>query len=198
MGSSQEQHRRVGHQGARQVEAAAHPAGVGLDRAAAGLDQIELLQQLGGAAARAGPAEVIQPADHVEVLEPGQVLVHRRELSGQPDPAAHVARGPHHVGAGHPGAAGIRGDQGGQNGDGGGLARPVGAEHAEHRALRHGEVETGQGGDLAVALDEPGGLNEIRHCVHGLRRKGAMLSTARRNGKQIRSIDQIFPVALPG
>ena len=146
-GFVQEQHGRVGHQGARQVEAAAHPAGVGLDRAAAGLNQIELLQQLGGAAARAAPAEVIEPADHVEVLEPGQMLVHRRKLSGQSDLAAHVARSPHHVGAGNQGAAGIRGDQGGQNGHGGGLARPVGAEHAEHRALRHGEVETCQGGD---------------------------------------------------
>ena len=37
-------------------------------------------------------AEVVEPADHVEVLEPGQVLVDRGVLPGHPDPAAQLLR----------------------------------------------------------------------------------------------------------
>ena len=47
-GLVEEEHRGPGHQGGGQVEAAAHAARVGLERAVAGVGQVELLEQLGG------------------------------------------------------------------------------------------------------------------------------------------------------
>ena len=37
-------------------------------------------------------AEVVQAPDELDVLEPGEVLVHRRVLAGQPYPLAHLTR----------------------------------------------------------------------------------------------------------
>ena len=57
----------------------------------AGVGEVELLEQL--ARPLAGPlrAQVVEPADHVEVLEAGEVLVDRRVLAGQADLPAHAA-----------------------------------------------------------------------------------------------------------
>ena len=44
----EDQHRRRGDQGAGEVEAAAHAAGVGLGRSVAGVGQVEPLEQLAG------------------------------------------------------------------------------------------------------------------------------------------------------
>ncbi len=87
-GLVEEQHRRLGHEGAGEVEAAPHAPGVGLDRAVGGLVEIEVLEQLPGPLPRAPPAEVVEAGDHVEVLEAGQVLVDGGELAGEPDPPA--------------------------------------------------------------------------------------------------------------
>ena len=84
----EEQHRRLGHQRGGEVEPAAHAAGVPLRRAPARLDQVEPLEQLVGPLPAPGAAEVVEPADHVEVLEAGEVLVDRGVLPGQADHAA--------------------------------------------------------------------------------------------------------------
>ena len=89
----EEQHRRVGHQRAGEVETASHAAGVRLGRAVGGVDEVELRQQLAGALAAAPPAQVVEPADHVEVLEAGEVLVDRGVLPGQPDAPADLLPG---------------------------------------------------------------------------------------------------------
>ena len=76
---------------AAEVEPPAHAAGVGLRRALGGLRELEALEQLVGALARLGLAEVVQPPDHLEVLEAGQVLVHGRILAREADRARSAA-----------------------------------------------------------------------------------------------------------
>ena len=86
----EEDHRRARHQRGREVETAAHAARVGLGEPAAGVGELEALEQLVGALAGLGTAHVVEPADHLEVLATGQVLVDGRVLAGQPDPRAQL------------------------------------------------------------------------------------------------------------
>ena len=134
-GLVEDQHRGLGHQRPGQVEPAPHAAGVGLGRAAAGVGEVEPLQQL----ARPGPGgptlHAVEPADHLEVLGPGQVLVDGGVLAREPDPAAHPVGVSQHVDARHLGAAAVGHQQRGQDPHRGRLARPVGAEQAEDGAL---------------------------------------------------------------
>ena len=54
----------------------------------------------------------------------------------------------------HGGPARVGPQQGGEHADGGGLARPVGAEQAEHRAGPGDEVDAVERGGGAEALDQ--------------------------------------------
>ena len=81
----QEQHRRAEHERGGEVEPAAHAAGVGLRGPLGGLGEVEALQQLVRARARVRAGHVVELADHLEVLEAGQVLVDRGVLAGEPD-----------------------------------------------------------------------------------------------------------------
>jgi hypothetical protein len=81
----EEQHLGPCHERRRQVQPAPHPAAVRLGRPVGGVLERELLEQLPRPHARALLAELVQPPEHVEVLEPGQVLVDGRVLAGQAD-----------------------------------------------------------------------------------------------------------------
>ena len=87
----EEDHGRPGDERRGEVEAAAHPAGVGAHEPLAGVGEAERREQLAGALAGRAAAEVVETADHLEVLEAGQVLVHGRVLAGQPDSLAEPA-----------------------------------------------------------------------------------------------------------
>ena len=80
-GLVEEQHRRAGHQRRGEVESAAHAAGVGLRQAVGGVGEREALEQLARALLRRAAAEVVEPPDHLEVLEAGEVLVDGRVLA---------------------------------------------------------------------------------------------------------------------
>ena len=71
-------------------------------------------------------------------------------LSGQYTPRHEV----YNVGTRNGGGARVRLQQRGENRDGGGLARAVGSEDAEHRPDRDGEVEPVESDDVAVSVDE--------------------------------------------
>jgi DNA-binding SARP family transcriptional activator len=137
----QEQHPRPADQAGGQVEAAAHAAGVGLHRAAGRVGQAELNEEfprpLPGL--RAGGAG--QPADQHQVLGAGEGLVDRRVLAGQPDELADLVCRVRDAVTEHRGLARVRGDQGGEHADNGGLARPVRAEQPENLALGDGQVD---------------------------------------------------------
>jgi hypothetical protein len=98
---------------------------------------------------------VVEAADHVEVLEAREVLVDRGVLPRQADPRAQRGRLLHHVEPRDAGAAGVGDEQRGEDPHRGRLARPVGAEQAEHRALLHLQVDPVEGDDVAVGLREP-------------------------------------------
>jgi len=124
-------------QAGRQIQAPAHAAGVRLHRPGASGGQVEPIQQLLGFALGVAPGQVVEPADHLDVLPAGQVLVHRGVLTGQPDVRPQLRRVPDDVIAGHLGASGVGPEQRGEDPDGGGLAGAIGPEDAQHGAGRH-------------------------------------------------------------
>src|SRR5262245_66482777 len=81
--------------------------------------------------------QVVEPPDHLEVLEAGEVLVDRRVLACEPYLRAERIRVAHNVEPGHPRLPRIGLEQRRQDPDGGGLAGPVRAEQAEDAAGRH-------------------------------------------------------------
>jgi hypothetical protein len=122
----QEDHRWSGDQARGQVEPPPHPAGVRLGQPARRVAQVETLQQLRGPPACLGPRQVDQPADQHQVLGAGQVVVHRRVLTGEPGQPPHPAGVRHHVQPADAGGPGVRPQQRRQDADGGGLAGPFG------------------------------------------------------------------------
>jgi hypothetical protein len=124
----------VRDQGAGEVEAALHAAGVGLGHPVTGLGQVEHLQQLLGPGRGRLGVEAVEPAEHPEVLAAGEVLVDGAVLAGQADHPAYEPRLGRHVVPEHPRLTRIGLEQRGEHAHGRGLACPVGAEQAEHRA----------------------------------------------------------------
>jgi ABC-type Na+ transport system ATPase subunit NatA len=116
-------------------------------------------------------------ADHDKVGPPGEVLVKRGVLAGEPDRPADGGGLGHHVVAEDAGLAGVWAQQRGQHADGGGLARAVGAEQAVDGVGRHGEVEPVQRLGLAVVLDQSVRLDGgfITHSVSWHPRGGALV-----------------------
>ncbi len=168
----QEQHRRSGDQGGREVQTSAHAAAVGLRGTAPGVGQVELLQQLDGTLLGRLAGLAVQLADHLQVLRAGQVLVDRGGLAGQADLLAHGAGVATQVDAGDGGLALIGFEQGGEDAHGGGLAGAVGAQQAQHGPLGDGQVDAREGRHVAVALDEPAGGDHVGHWRVGPPRGG--------------------------
>ena len=114
----------------RDVEPAAHPAGVVLDQLARRLGEAERLEQLGCACLGGGAVQAQQTAEQDQVLAPGEVLVDRGQLSGEAHQAAHRIGLFDDVVAEHPRAARVGPEQGGEHPDRRRLAGAVGTEHA--------------------------------------------------------------------
>ncbi|NYI92071.1 hypothetical protein HNR02_005446 [Amycolatopsis endophytica] len=108
-----------------QVEAAAHPAGVLLDRFLPRLRQAHPLQQFRRPLPRPARAEVVEPAEHLQVLPPAQHRVDRGVLADQPDAVADPRGVPDNVETRHAHTAGVGPQQGGEDAHTGGLARAV-------------------------------------------------------------------------
>ena len=87
----EEDDRRRHDEGAGEVEPSPHAARVRLRRAVGGVGEVEALQQVVRPARRACPlAQVVEPADHLQVLVAGQVFVDGRVLPGHADDPAHL------------------------------------------------------------------------------------------------------------
>jgi hypothetical protein len=128
---------RVANQAHRQVEPPAHTAGAGPGRFLGRLDQVELLQQVGGAPPAFTPAQVAQARHQAQVLLAGEQVVHRRELAGDADHRAHRIGVPGHIMARDPHPATVGAGQGGQDLHGGHTPSswhcgPGGHDLAEH------------------------------------------------------------------
>jgi hypothetical protein len=150
----EEQHRRVRDQRGREVEPAAHAAGVGLGHALGCVGELEALEQLAGAGRRGLAAHAVEAADHHEVLLAGQVLVDGGVLAREPDLGAQRAGVADDVEARHAGAARVRLQEGREDADGRGLAGAVRPEHAEHGALGDAEVDAVERAHLPERLHE--------------------------------------------
>ena len=107
-------------------------------------------------------AEVVQAPDELEVLEPGQVLVHRRVLAGQTDPLAHLARLLDDIEPRHPCDAVVRAKERREDTDGRCLARAVRSEEPVDGAGLHAQVDTLQRLHLSVLLAEAYRLDPVR------------------------------------
>ena len=148
----EEEDRRPRDEGRGEVEAAAHPARVGADQAVGGVAEVEALQQLGGAGARLALGQVVEAADHLQVLGPGEVFVDRRVLAGEADLGPQLRRLAGDVEAGDAGAAAVGREQGGEDADRGRLAGAVGPEQAEHGAGGDPQVDPVERAHVAVGL----------------------------------------------
>src|SRR4029079_16930238 len=102
--------------------------------------------------------EVIEPADHLEVFEAGQVLVHGRVLAGEPDVLPHLRGVANHVEARDACGAVVRLQQGRQDATGRRLTGPVRAEQPEDTARVDVKIDAAKRVDAAVALAQPCGL----------------------------------------
>jgi hypothetical protein len=72
-----------------EVEPTTHSARVRRDPAVGGVGDSEALEHITRADARLGGGQPVKASDHLEVLAPRKLLVDGRELTRQPDPAAH-------------------------------------------------------------------------------------------------------------
>ena len=102
---------------------------------------------------------MVEPTDHVEVLEAGQVLVHRCVLACEPDVLAHPGGVADDVEARHARRAVVREQQGRQDADGRRLAGAVRPEQPEDAARLDAQVDTAQRVDVPVALSQSDGLD---------------------------------------
>ena len=165
----EEQHRRLCDERGGEVEAAAHPARVGLGRSSAGVDEVEALEQLAAAGLGVPAAGAVEPSDHRQVLEAGEVFVDRRVLAGEPDPLAQRGSVVAHVEAEHARAAGVGLQQRGEDAHERRLAGAVRAQQPHDLALPDGQVDAVERAHLAEALDEAAHLDRGRIAHPALR-----------------------------
>jgi hypothetical protein len=94
-----------------------------------------------------GTAEMVKTADHLEVLETGQVLVDGRVLTGEADVLAHPGGIANDVEAGHTRGALVRHEQRRQDPNSGCLAGSVGTQQPEDHSRLDPKVDAAQGLD---------------------------------------------------
>ena len=159
----EEQEARPADQRAGEIEPPPHPARVRLRDPVGGLVEEEALEQLVGTASRLGVRELVEAAEHPEVLASGQVLVDGRVLAGEADRAANRLRVADDVEPRHARGSRVRAQQRGEDPHRRRLAGAVRAEQAEHGSLLHLEVDPVERAHLvlarAVDLHEPLGFD---------------------------------------
>jgi len=139
------------------------------DHPVGGVRDGKLFQQLVSQPRQLLAPNAVQPADHPDVLAAGEQFVDSGYLTGEPHAAAHLVRLATDVVAGHPGRPAGRLGQRRHHPHGGGLARTVGTEQAEHRARRHREADPVDGWFVdcraAEPLDQVNGLDRGCHVT---------------------------------
>ena len=151
----EEQDGRAADEAGRQVQAAAHPPGVGAHRPARGGLQPELGQQVRCPGPGLAPRHPAELPEHDEIGSSGHAVVQGGQLPGQPDPAPHGAALRHHVVAGHPGPSGVGAQQRGEHPHDGGLPRPVGSEQAHDGPRRDLQIDPAHSQARAEGLGQP-------------------------------------------
>ena len=147
---------RVADQAHGEVEPAPHAAGVRRRLLLGRVDQVELVEQLGGAAPALDAAQVVQVGHQDEVLLAGEQVVDGGELAGDADRGAYRVGVLGQVVTGDPDLAGVGADQGGQDLNRGRLAGAVGTEQGEDRSVGDGQVDAVEHYLVAVRLPQAG------------------------------------------
>ena len=118
---------------------------------------------------RLGAGELVEPAEHPQVLATREILVDRRVLAREADQRADPVGLLDDVEAGDARAPAIRLEQGGEDPYRRRLAGAVGPEQAEDRAFLDGQVHAVEGADLmlpgAVDLDEALRVDREGHAI---------------------------------
>ena len=155
-GLVQEQDPRAVHQCQRQIQPAAHAAGVAAHLAVGGVSQAHALDQVVAAAAALGLGQAVQRGLKAHVLARGEVVVQRGLLQRRSDVLAHLRAVLAHLVARHPRRARGGRQQGGEHVNRGGLPGAIGAEEAVDLARVHVEVHAVYGSRALLVL-----LNEV-------------------------------------
>jgi protein-S-isoprenylcysteine O-methyltransferase Ste14 len=144
------QQRGPHQQRAGQRRLLAHAVAEGGDGVVGALEQVERGQQAVALRAQFGLLEPVQPTGQRQVLARREVLVERRPVGHEGEPAPGRERVLRHVVPGDLDAPGARWEQSDQRAHGGGLARAVGTQEAEDLTAHELEVEPLERGGLAV------------------------------------------------
>ena len=104
-----------------------------------------------------------EPTDEQEVLATGEVFVDRGVLPRQTDAAAHAVGIFGDVDPGHERLTGIGLQDGGEDAHHRRLARTIGAEQTQHRAVGNTDVDTVESTHTFELFDEPGGSDCVCH-----------------------------------
>jgi hypothetical protein len=166
--------RRLGHERGGEVKPPAHAARVGAGDPPAGIAEVKALEQLSATALGRPARGAVEAAHHGQVLQPGEVLVDRRVLAGETDAMTQRGGIAHDVQTDHRRGARIRCEQRREDAHQRRLARPVGAEQPQDRALWHVEVHAIESPHLAERLghaaddDRRLPLGRWRCCARGL------------------------------
>jgi hypothetical protein len=155
----EEQDRRGGQQAHREVEPAAHAAGVGLGHPVRGIGEVEAREEPLRRFHHVLPGQPVEGPDQLEVLAAGEDLVDRRRLSGEAHAPADLVGLLDDVEAGHPAGAARGHAQRGEHPHQRGLARAVGTEQAQHRPGGDDETHVVHGLGGAEVLDQFDGLD---------------------------------------
>ena len=112
-------------QGARQIEPAAHPAGICAGQLLRHIGQTHQLEQLVGPSLQLRPRNSMHASDELDVLATCGKAIKSRRLQGEPEAPTDIRRPPHHVEPGYARHAAGRSQQRREDTNGGGLARAV-------------------------------------------------------------------------
>ena len=157
---------RVRHQGGREVEATTHTARVPLQGATGRLGQLESLEEFVGTGHDVGLLQVVEGANHAQVLETGEVLVDRGVLAGQANAASYVVRLLDNIEAvdrrGTAGRCNCRR----QDTHHRGLSRAVWSQETKDLSARHLEGDALEGLDVAVLEDPTNGIGFDCELTH--------------------------------
>ena len=150
------------------------PARVGLRRATGCVGQVEALEQLGTSGACLRSRVAVQPADHRQVLEAGEVLVDRGVLTGEPDLGPELDSVPNDIEARDRRSARVGLQQCGEDADHRRLPGAVRAEQTEHGAPLDVEVDARESVHITERLLDAAGADRSRlvHSRDSSRRRG--------------------------
>ena len=148
------------------VEAALHPAREVLDRLLGPGGQLDELEELGGPLLQVGPRHVVQAAPEEQVVHGAELVVEGHVLGHDAQAVLDLPVG-EQVPALEVDGPGEVAERPRQDGDERRLARPVGAEQAQHLALLQLQGETVEGQDVAVGFGQVLDLEHGRHTLSG-------------------------------